>query len=52
MKSLIKMIPNYILINDAIKDVEKEIVRSSVLKTGKRIDGRDLDTVRAIDVRG
>ena len=39
------------LINDAIKDVEKEIVRSSVLKTGKRIDGRDLDTVRAIDVR-
>ena len=39
------------LINDAIKDVEKEIVRSSVLKTNKRIDGRDLDTVRAIDVR-
>ncbi len=39
------------LINDAIKEVEKEIVRSSVLKTGKRIDGRDLDTVRAIDVR-
>ena len=39
------------MINDAIKDVEKEIVRSSVLKTGKRIDGRDLDTVRAIDVR-
>jgi polyribonucleotide nucleotidyltransferase len=39
------------MINDAIKDVEKDIVRSSVLKTGKRIDGRDLDTVRAIDVR-
>ena len=39
------------LINDAIKDVEKDIVRSSILKTGKRIDGRDLDTVRAIDVR-
>ena len=29
----------------------KKIVRASILKTGKRIDGRDLNTVRDIDVR-
>ncbi len=34
---------------DAFKDVEKNVVRSSILKTGKRIDGRDLTTVRPID---
>ncbi|MBS91583.1 MAG: polyribonucleotide nucleotidyltransferase, partial [Rickettsiales bacterium] len=39
------------LINDAIKSLEKEIVRASILKTKQRIDGRDLDTVREIDVR-
>ena len=38
-------------INDAIKNIEKEIVRESILKTEKRIDGRDLDTVRDIDVK-
>ncbi len=38
-------------INDLIKNLEKEIVRTSIVKTGKRIDGRDLDTVRGIDVR-
>ncbi|GBR49675.1 polyribonucleotide nucleotidyltransferase [Acetobacter pomorum] len=31
-----------------IKDLEADVVRSSVLKTGKRIDGRDLVTVRPI----
>ena len=39
------------VINDAVKSVEKNIVRASILKTGKRIDGRDLTTVRDIDVR-
>ena len=38
-------------ISDSIKNIEKEIVRGSILKTGKRIDGRDLDTVRDIDVK-
>lgn len=32
----------------AFKSVEKKIVRGSILKTSKRIDGRDLDTVRPI----
>lgn len=31
--------------------LEKEVVRGSVLSTGKRIDGRDLQTVRKISVR-
>jgi len=39
------------VINDTMKDVEKDIVRSSIIKTGKRIDGRDLNTVREINVR-
>ena len=30
------------------KEIESEIVRSSILKTGKRIDGRDTKTVRPI----
>ena len=30
------------------KEMESEIVRSSILKTGKRIDGRDTKTVRPI----
>jgi polyribonucleotide nucleotidyltransferase len=34
---------------DAFKSLEKTIVRSNILKTQKRIDGRDLTTVRAID---
>ncbi len=34
---------------DAFKEIEKNVVRSSILKTGKRIDGRDLKTVRPID---
>ncbi len=38
-------------IGGLVKSFEKDIVRGSILKTGKRIDGRDLDTVRDIDVR-
>ena len=36
---------------DQIKKIEKDIVRSSILKTKQRIDGRGLDDVRSIDVR-
>ena len=32
----------------AYKELEKDIVRSSILQTSKRIDGRDLTTVRPI----
>ncbi len=39
------------ILNDLVKKIEKETVRSSILKTQKRIDGRDLDTVREIDVK-
>ncbi len=33
-----------------LKDLESEVVRGNILKTGKRIDGRDTKTVRAIEV--
>jgi polyribonucleotide nucleotidyltransferase len=33
---------------NAYKELEKDIVRSSILQTSKRIDGRDLTTVRPI----
>ena len=36
------------LIGGLLKDLEKDIVRGSILKTGKRIDGRDTRTVRQI----
>ena len=36
------------LVSSATKKVEKELVRSSILKSGKRIDGRDTKTVRPI----
>ena len=36
------------LVSSVTKKVEKELVRSSILKTGKRIDGRDTKTVRPI----
>jgi polyribonucleotide nucleotidyltransferase len=35
-------------VSAAFKDVEKDVVRSSILDTKKRIDGRDLVTVRPI----
>ena len=31
-----------------MKDLEADVVRSSILKTGMRIDGRDAKTVRPI----
>ena len=36
------------LIGGLFKDLEKEIVRNDILDTGRRIDGRDLVTVRPI----
>lgn len=36
------------VVGDLIKKLEKDIVRGDILKTGKRIDGRQLDDVRAI----
>ncbi len=35
-------------VSSAFKEAEKEIVRSSILNTKRRIDGRDLTTVRPI----
>jgi polyribonucleotide nucleotidyltransferase len=35
-------------VGEAFKSVEKSIVRGNILKTSKRIDGRDLSTVRQI----
>jgi polyribonucleotide nucleotidyltransferase len=37
-----------VLISDAFKEVEAEIVRGNIIRTGRRIDGRDLKTVRPI----
>ena len=37
------------LIGKKFKSLEQEIVRGSILATGKRIDGRDTKTVRPID---
>ena len=36
------------LVSDAFKNLEKEIVRQDILRTGQRIDGRDTKTVRPI----
>lgn len=38
-------------IKDIIEELEKEIVRTSILNERVRIDGRDLSTVRAISVK-
>ena len=37
------------VVADLLKNLEKNIVRGDIIKTGKRIDGRALDKVRAID---
>ncbi|MGI9378179.1 MAG: polyribonucleotide nucleotidyltransferase [Methyloligellaceae bacterium] len=37
-----------VLLADTFKSIEKNIVRGNILKTGKRIDERDLTTVRPI----
>ena len=36
------------VLSEVIKNVQANVVRGSILKTKKRIDGRDLDTVRPI----
>ena len=35
-------------VNSVFKNIEKDIVRGSILDTGLRIDGRDLETVRPV----
>jgi len=40
--------PSSLAIADTLKHVEKDIVRGNILSTGRRIDGRDLVTVRPI----
>src|SRR6516165_5200612 len=37
-----------ILVNSVFKDLEQEVVRGDIIKTERRIDGRDLTTVRPI----
>ncbi len=37
-----------VLVGSVMKEIEADIVRSSILKTGQRIDGRDTKTVRPI----
>jgi polyribonucleotide nucleotidyltransferase len=36
-------------LGEVFKSVQASVVRGSIIKTGKRIDGRDLSTVRAIE---
>ena len=38
-----------VVVADATKSLEKDIVRGELLKSGKRIDGRDTKTVRPIE---
>ncbi len=40
--------PNSTLLSSLTKDIEADIVRGNILKTKKRIDGRDTKTVRSI----
>ncbi len=37
-----------VLVSSILKELEANVVRSAILKTGKRIDGRDTKTVRPI----
>ena len=39
------------IFSDVFKSIESEVVRSSVIKTKKRIDGRKLDQVRPIEAQ-
>jgi polyribonucleotide nucleotidyltransferase len=41
--------PSASLVGEVLKELEAEIVRNSILDTGKRIDGRDVKTVRPIE---
>jgi polyribonucleotide nucleotidyltransferase len=40
-----------VLLGSAFKALEQDIVRGAILKTGRRIDGRDLKTVRQIEAQ-
>ena len=40
--------PDSSAVGGAFKSLEKDIVRTAILDTGRRIDGRDLETVRPI----
>ena len=40
--------PSSLAIADTLKHLEKDIVRGNILSTGRRIDGRDLVTIRPI----
>jgi polyribonucleotide nucleotidyltransferase len=40
-----------VLLGDTFKALEQNIVRGAILKTGRRIDGRDLRTVRQIEAQ-
>jgi polyribonucleotide nucleotidyltransferase len=40
--------PSSLAIADTLKHLEKDIVRGNIISTGRRIDGRDLVTVRPI----
>jgi polyribonucleotide nucleotidyltransferase len=41
--------PSASLVGEVLKEIESDIVRNSILDTGKRIDGRDVKTVRPIE---
>ncbi|PPR47540.1 MAG: Polyribonucleotide nucleotidyltransferase [Alphaproteobacteria bacterium MarineAlpha5_Bin9] len=40
---------NSVIVSDAIKSLEKDIVRSRLIQKGNRIDGRDTKTIRPIE---
>ncbi len=42
---------NLVYVQEIFKNLEKDVVRQDLLKTGNRIDGRDTKTVRPIDVQ-
>jgi polyribonucleotide nucleotidyltransferase len=41
--------PSPSVVGEVLKEIESDIVRNSILDTGKRIDGRDVQTVRPIE---
>jgi polyribonucleotide nucleotidyltransferase len=42
-------VPGFIY--DTLEDIEREIVRSSIIKDGLRVDGRKTDVIRPIDIQ-
>ena len=41
-----------VLLDSVFKGLEQDVVRGDIIRSGKRIDGRDLKTVRPITIRG